>query len=142
MQAVAEASAHLATYEAQQLHASIKGFKEELLQMRAQGAPRKRFSFARRPSPALAEPERSSTSGAGASAQIDRRAAEGQPLSAEPSSSKVPEVHAVSASVTHEGTEKLQETSSPGVASATEPVSIISSRCEQHPRYSHLNSVL
>ena len=40
------------TYEAQQLHAHIKDFEEQLLQLRAQSAPKKRFSFARKPAPA------------------------------------------------------------------------------------------
>ncbi len=52
LQAVAGACSHLPTYEAQQLHAHVKGFKEQLAQLRAQGAPKKRFSFARKPAPA------------------------------------------------------------------------------------------
>ena len=47
------------TYEAQQLHAHVKGFKEQLLQLRAQSAPKKRFSFARKPAPA--PPQRGET---------------------------------------------------------------------------------
>ena len=54
LQAVAGACSHLPMYEAQQLHAHIKGFKEQLLQLRAQGAPKKRFSFARKPAHAKA----------------------------------------------------------------------------------------
>ncbi|CAK0787551.1 hypothetical protein CVIRNUC_010772 [Coccomyxa viridis] len=54
--AVAEASSHLPTYEAQQLQACIKGLREGLLQLRAQCEPKKRFSFARKAALAQAEP--------------------------------------------------------------------------------------
>ena len=56
LQAVAEASSHLPTYEAQQLQACIKGLREGLLQLRAQCEPKKRFSFARKAALAQAEP--------------------------------------------------------------------------------------
>ena len=53
---MAEASSHLPTYEAQQLQACIKGLREDLLQLRAQCEPKKRFSFARKAAPVQAEP--------------------------------------------------------------------------------------
>ena len=56
LQAVAEASSHLPTYEAQQLQACIKGLREDLLRLRAQCEPKKRFSFARKAALAQAEP--------------------------------------------------------------------------------------
>ena len=56
MQAVAEASTYLPTYEAQQLQACIKVLREDLLLLRAQCEPKKRFSFARKATLAQAEP--------------------------------------------------------------------------------------
>ncbi|CAL5224681.1 g7405 [Coccomyxa viridis] len=75
--AVAGACSHLPTYEAQQLHAHVKGFKEQLLELRAQGAPKRRFSFARKPAPtetAGAESGKPDASAAGSKACVEEGA--------------------------------------------------------------------
>ncbi len=77
LQAVAGACSHLPTYEAQQLHAHVKGFKEQLLELRAQGAPKRRFSFARKPAPtetAGAESGKPDASAAGSKACVEEGA--------------------------------------------------------------------
>ena len=86
LQAVADASGHLPTYEAQQLHACMKSLKEELTQLRAQSAPKKRFSFARKPAPAPAAPDAAPGAGKGGSLQPSADLPSAASLAAEPSS--------------------------------------------------------
>ena len=50
-QAVTGASSHVPSYKALQLHAHIKGFKEQQLELRAQSAPKESFGFTRKPAP-------------------------------------------------------------------------------------------